>query len=216
MPLLAPDPDVSVLTVRPWPDAVIDALGHDPRSLYVERFWLGVLGPSAIWLLRRLAADLEANPAGYDLDLLDTARSLGLGMRSGGRHSPFLRTLGRCCQFGLTRLDEADTVLLARRRLPPLTRPQVQRLPDALQAAHEAWTERARLQAGAEERARAKRLALSLFELGEDVEGTERQLHRWRVPPGVAREAVAWAWSRHREAAAALDDAAFAGGDDAA
>jgi hypothetical protein len=28
-----------------WPDLVIDALGHDPRSWYVEQFWLGVIGP---------------------------------------------------------------------------------------------------------------------------------------------------------------------------
>ncbi len=36
------------LTVEAWPDPVIDQLGHDPRSAYVERFWLGVLGPSRI------------------------------------------------------------------------------------------------------------------------------------------------------------------------
>ncbi len=39
---------VSVLPIRPWPDGVIDALGHDPRSAYVEQFWLGVLGPPRI------------------------------------------------------------------------------------------------------------------------------------------------------------------------
>lgn len=33
-------PSVTFLPVRPWPDSVIDALGHDPRSAYVERFWL--------------------------------------------------------------------------------------------------------------------------------------------------------------------------------
>ncbi|MDQ6949668.1 MAG: hypothetical protein M3256_26335 [Actinomycetota bacterium] len=33
---------VSVLSIRPWPDGVIDALGHDPRSLYVERTGRGV------------------------------------------------------------------------------------------------------------------------------------------------------------------------------
>ena len=34
--------------VEPWPDPVIDELGHDPRSAYVERFWLPVLGPSTV------------------------------------------------------------------------------------------------------------------------------------------------------------------------
>ena len=34
--------------LRPWPDELIDTLGHDPRSRYVEDFWLGTLGPTTI------------------------------------------------------------------------------------------------------------------------------------------------------------------------
>ena len=43
----APDipPDTSALTVVPWPDTVIDRVGYDPRTVYVERVWLGILGP---------------------------------------------------------------------------------------------------------------------------------------------------------------------------
>ena len=37
--------DTPSLFVAPWPDPVIDQVGHDPRSVYVERFWLGILGP---------------------------------------------------------------------------------------------------------------------------------------------------------------------------
>ena len=63
-----PDPPptfpIATLTVRPWPDAVIDAVGHEARSPYVERFWLGVLGPSSTWLLRRLVARLDDEPDG--------------------------------------------------------------------------------------------------------------------------------------------------------
>src|SRR3989442_11314960 len=76
-------PALDTLTVRPWPDDVIDALGHDPRSAYVEQFWLGILGPSTTWLLRRLATGLEAEPAGFALPLADTARALGLGNQNG-------------------------------------------------------------------------------------------------------------------------------------
>jgi hypothetical protein len=36
------------LAIVAWPDPVIDELGHDPRSAYVERFWLSILGPSSI------------------------------------------------------------------------------------------------------------------------------------------------------------------------
>lgn len=30
-------PLMAALVIRPWPDPVIDVLGHDPRSPYVER-----------------------------------------------------------------------------------------------------------------------------------------------------------------------------------
>jgi hypothetical protein len=36
---------IPTLRVLPWPDPVIDQVGYDPRSRYVERFWLGILGP---------------------------------------------------------------------------------------------------------------------------------------------------------------------------
>jgi hypothetical protein len=191
------------LTVRPWPDSVLDQVGHDPRSPYVERFWLGVLGPSSVLFLRRLATELEAHPAGFELPLADTAKALGLGMK-GGRNSPFLRTISRCVQFHLVHLDPADHVLLARRRLPPLTRGQVTRLPEPLQLQHREWQEDP-AQHDERVKLRARRLALSLLELGEDVEATERQLHRWRFHPIAAREATAWAWRRHSEAKAAAD-----------
>ena len=39
--------DQLVLQVRPWSDDVVDELGFDPRSSYVEDYWLGILGPSS-------------------------------------------------------------------------------------------------------------------------------------------------------------------------
>ena len=209
--LLAVHDTPQTLTVRPWPDSVLDQVGHDPRSPYVERFWLGVLGPSSVVFLRKLAADLEANPAGYELSMAETARTLGLGMR-GGRNSPFLRTINRCAQFRMVHLEEDDRVLLARRKLPPLTRGQITRLPEPLQLQHREW-QHDPAQEDQRSKLRARRLALSLIELGEDVEGAERQLHRWRFHPLVARDATAWAWRRHSEANAAAaawtpDDAA--------
>jgi hypothetical protein len=202
-------PISETLAVRPWPDPVIDALGHDPRSAYVEHFWLGILGPSTTWLLRRLAAGFETSPSGFDLQLADTARALGLGDK-GGRHSPFMRALTRVCQFDLAQL-QGDGGLEVRRRLPPLNRRQVGRLPLPLQEAHQQWQEEQLHTPRAEQlRVRSRRLALSLIELGEDVEATERQLTRWKFPPLLCREAAAWAWDRHRQAAEAVrpDDAA--------
>ena len=44
--MTVPSTPTEHLTIRPWPDVLIDAHGHDPRSEYVETYWLGILGPS--------------------------------------------------------------------------------------------------------------------------------------------------------------------------
>jgi hypothetical protein len=197
--LPADTPSVTILPVRPWPDSVIDALGHDPRSAYVERFWLGILGPSTTWLLRYMANRLDATPEGFDLDLASTAQALGLGAK-GGRHSPFMRALSRCCQFDVAEA-RPDGTLAVRRKLPPLTRRQVMRLSPELVAAHHAWQEAELLTpAHEQQRRRSRRLALSLIELGEDAQAAEDQLARWRFHPALCREAAAWAAERHRQA----------------
>ena len=59
--------------ITTWDDPLVDRLGHDPRSAYVEQFWLGVLGPSAIWLLRHCRNELDRSPTGFVLDLTETA-----------------------------------------------------------------------------------------------------------------------------------------------
>jgi hypothetical protein len=194
------------LTIRPWPDPVIDAVGIDPRSYYVETFWLSVLGPSTVWLLRRLVNGLEASPAGFELDLADTARQLGLGDK-GGRHSPFVRALTRCVQFDLAQLQDGRTFAV-RRKVPPLNRRQVAHLPGPLQELHRDWQEAQLGARGVEAmRRRSRQLALSLLELGDDLESTERQLLRWRFHPAMAHESAAWAWARHRQALAAAASA---------
>jgi len=188
--------------IRPWVDDVIDSLGFDPRSTYAETFWLGILGPSTAWLMRRMVAGLEDHPEGYEMRLAETARSLGLGER-GGRHSPFLRAVTRTIQFELARPEE-DGVLAIRRKVPPLNRRQLLRLPPALQSAHAEWqAQQLRVPTAEELRRRGRLLALSLVELGEDLEATERQLLRWRYHPALARDASLWAWQRHRAALAA-------------
>ncbi len=198
---LSTDPVPATLPIRPWPDGVIDALGHDPRSIYVERFWLGILGPSTTWLLRRLATGLEASPAGFDLPLAETARALGLGDQ-GGRHSPFMRALARCCKFDLAE-PRPEGALAVRRKLPPLNRRQVMRLPPSLQEEHRKWQDEQLATPAADQmRRRCRRLALSLLELGEDVDAAERQLLRWKFHPLLCRESAAWAWDRHRGALA--------------
>jgi hypothetical protein len=186
-----------VLSIRPWPDEVIDALGFDPREPYVETYWLGILGPSTTWLIRRLVSGLDEQPDGFDLPLAETARQLGLGDR-GGRHSPFFRAITRTVQFDLAQ-PAGDGILAVRRKIPPLNRRQLLRHSPAMQEAHARWQEQ-QLHAptGEQQRRRCRVLALSLVELGEDVEGAERHLLRWHYHPALARDAAVWAWERHR------------------
>ena len=188
-------PAQAELLVVPWPDPVVDQVGYDPRAVYVERFWLGILGPSATWLLRLLADRLDGAPDGYELDLRECASALGLGRR--GPAAAFPRTVARCCQFGATRFAGSDTFEV-RRRLPPLSRRQVARLPAALKTEHARWVDRPLGVTDGDLRERARQLALSLVELGEDGAGTERQLHHWRFPPALANEATSWALDRRR------------------
>lgn len=197
MSLLAIDSDT--LDIRPWEDERSLQGGFDPRSAYVERFWLALIGPSTTWLLRRIAAGLDASPGGFPMPLAETARSLGLGDRA-GKHSAFVRTLSRMVVFDVAR-PAGPACLEVLRRLPPLSRRQLGHLSAELQRDHEAWmTSQGQLTPGESSRRRSRQLALSLLELGEDPEEVERQLMRWRYHPAIANESVAWAFQRHRQA----------------
>jgi len=173
-----------VVCIRPWIDPVVDQTGHDPRSRYVEIFWLGVLGPTATWLTRRLAAGLEQSPDGYDLDLTATARAMGLRY-STGRSSPFSKALQRCVMFGLAHPIEQG--LAVRRRIPPVSFRHLQRMPDDVQMAHANWT---RKTVGLDELTRAHRLALVLLDTGDDTSVVEHHLIALGVSDAVAAEAA--------------------------
>ncbi|MGH9212792.1 MAG: hypothetical protein ACRD2C_19295 [Acidimicrobiales bacterium] len=190
-------PNCRQLLVRPWVDPLVDQVGHDPRSPYVERFWLGVLGPSVTWFVRYVAERFDGTPDGFDLDLATCAAALGLGTFQ-GRAAAFPRTLTRCCQFRAARLVNGVTFEV-RRKLPPLNASQLARLPDALRLEHRRWVattstgDRSHPVALGDQ---ARRLALSLVELGEGPGRVEEQLCSWRFPAAMAREATIWAFER--------------------
>lgn len=125
------------LTVRAWWDPGLAHAGFDPRSPYAERFWLGVIGPSTLLLLRRFTRGLEEHPAGFRVSLADTAGALGLGGGT-GRNAPVNRTIDRACTFGLAR-RVGDDQLEVRTHLPRLNRRQLDRLPDVVRRAHDSW-----------------------------------------------------------------------------
>ncbi len=186
--------DAVVIRVEAWRDPVVEAFGHDARSLYVETFWLPVLGPSTTLLMRRLATCLEASPAGTAINLVATSRALGLGERA-GRNGPFMRTIARMVDFEMARPAGVATIAV-RTALPPLPRRHVARLPEPLRdelALLEQAPARAAVPEPDEQRRRGRRLALSLVDLGEDEGAAERQLLRWRFHPALARECATWA-----------------------
>ena len=123
--------DHDPLPVRVLHDAH-GACGFDARSVYVETYWLAVLGPSCVLAARRLASWLEAEPDGFEISTAALASSLGLGAGL-GRHAPIVRTLARLAEFGLAHVGEAYSV---RVMFPPLSARQIARLPDHLVAAH--------------------------------------------------------------------------------
>jgi hypothetical protein len=184
----------AVLRVVPWIDGKVDAFSIDCRSHYVETFWLPVLGPSATWLLRRVADRLETAPEGFDLDLDETARSLGLGA-SDRQHSPVRRSIERCLRYGMARRTGGEAVAV-RRHVPPLPDRQLIRLPTEVQELHRTWgTAEPEPGEAVRLRRRARLVALDLRDLGVDDACIERHLLRRGVHPATAFEAARWAWS---------------------
>jgi|GEM_PF-943523 len=127
----------TTLVIRPWWDPDLAVAGFDPRSSYVERYWLGVLGPSVVFLLRRLTRGLEEHPAGFQITLADTSRAIGLGGGIGGQ-APINRTIDRACMFTTMRRGSTNE-LQVRAHLPQLNHRQLSRLPLAVRNSHDQW-----------------------------------------------------------------------------
>jgi len=163
-PTSRPD-DAATATIRPWVDPVVDERGHDPRSAYVERYWLGVIGPTATWIMRRFADEFDHAPDGFVIDLAHTATSMGLSYARGA-HSPFGKALHRCVMFGLAQPTEEGWAV--RRRVPSVARRHLARLPDDVRAAHDEWA----------------RVTVRV-----DLRGIEEHLVAAGIPPSIAARA---------------------------
>ena len=181
--------DAPMLRIVQWVDPVADPHGLHPCSRYVELYWLGIIGPSTTWLLRRLNYGLEVHGDGYDLHLPETARSLGLGDKM-GKNSPFRRALARLVTFELARL-QGPGELAVRAHIPPLPLRHLSRLPESLQRSHRQWVVEQRLPEPEQMRRRALRLAIGLAESGHDHASIEHRLGQWQFHPAVAFDAAA-------------------------
>ena len=197
------------LTISPWPDPVLDATGHDPRSRYAETYWLPVLGPTALLLLRHLAGRFELRSGTITLPVAGTSQALGLGQRDGSA-SPVLRTLDRLEHFELACSDGRGTYAV-RRHLPPVPRRLARRLPAALQAELADQSDRpGAAPAGTPTdvaRDRAGRVARALIGDGEPLDRVEDALVACGFHPGVAADAARRAWEEHLAATGSERDA---------
>ncbi|WP_419926277.1 hypothetical protein [Candidatus Poriferisocius sp.] len=123
----------SSLWIEPWRDQITEESGHDPRSRYVEQYWLGVIGPTAAWLMRYVAYEFDDSPDGFELPVNDIALQLGISPKAGPRGGLY-RTMDRLVMFRLA--AEGHASFAVRRRLPPLNNAQLRRLPQHLQRSH--------------------------------------------------------------------------------
>ena len=189
-PLVRNTEPVTVMVV-PWHDPIVDAVGFDVRSNYVELFWLNVLGPTATWTLRRLVTGLDRYPLGYELDLAETAGMLGLSYSTGTSNS-FARALQRCQLFGMSQSMPGGG-LAVRRKVPPVAARHLSRMPPQLQVMHSQWQVR---EFTLNDLERGCALAAAMVAAGDDPELVERQLLAVGVSPAAAVEATTFATTR--------------------
>lgn len=121
-----------VVVIEALRDPVIEHAGLHVSSLYAETFWLPVIGPTALWLLRAAARHTTDGPWTVETDGL--GKALGLG-GSFSKHSPLHRAFDRLKRFGCADGGWSTTWRLAT-HLPPLPRRHLDRLPEDLQRQH--------------------------------------------------------------------------------
>ena len=117
------------------PDIPIE--GHDARSRYVEEFWLPVLGPTCIVILRHLA-DLLRGHSSFGISLKELPHHFGLGSGC-GPNSVFGRSITRLVAFEMAELQGPSSVLV-NTVVSWLSDAQVAHLHPWLQIRHRYWT----------------------------------------------------------------------------
>lgn len=125
---------MSTITIARLTDPVVDRHGFSVASDYTEKFWLPTLGPTATWLLRHIAPHTEGG-AEYEVDVDTLGRSVGLVDPKGEKLAATLRRLET---FGHGR-QRGATHWRVRAFLAPLTRRQVDHLPEQLRHEHDVF-----------------------------------------------------------------------------
>jgi hypothetical protein len=124
--------DATLTWTRVMPSSDLDRI--EVGDEYVDRFWLPVVGPSSINLLRWAQRERPVLFPAFDIGPV-----IGLG-KATGKYSPINRTINRMILFGLisqSRVD--DTTLIVRSIVRPLTKGQRGLLPESLRTAEIEW-----------------------------------------------------------------------------
>ena len=85
------------------------AHGWPIGSSFVEEFWLPVMGPSAVAVLRWIDRRADQFGRATTVDLAELALAIGLGA-STSRHSPIVRALDRLVRFEAGRASTSSTM----------------------------------------------------------------------------------------------------------
>ncbi len=189
--------DHTEVNIAAWNEPGVDHVGFDARSQYAELFWLPILGPSTMWLLRHIAQRFDHEPTGFVLDITTTASALGIGAAK-GKHSAFHRSINRLVSFDMGYTID-DSTIGVRRVLPQLHVGQVRRLTPSAQRLHREMTSGQR-DTVEEDRLRATKVAITLLRLGDSPDVVEQQLVVWGVQPRIAKESVDEAWAQKARA----------------
>ena len=113
-------------------DPVLIERGHDMHSLYVERFWLPVIGPTSICTARNLLRRVEDSI----VDVVELAGEMGC------KPDVMVRTLQRLERFGVLHHFGPGGVRV-KTHLAPITLRQFGNLPEHLRLAHSFFVEEA-------------------------------------------------------------------------
>jgi hypothetical protein len=126
-------PEVLAIHAVPHPNPKVRRVGFTLDDPYVEQVWVGVIGPSAVLVLRRLPVLWRVREP-VVVDLGELGQSLGLGL-SVARSGRTWRTIERLVGFGMAHWLPGDE-LGVRTEVPPLNPRQLARLPEWTRRVH--------------------------------------------------------------------------------
>ena len=152
------------LRILHWRDPILDSHGFGVDSEYAELFWLPTLGPSVLWLLRRVATFLISNndSVAIESELLGAMLGLKFGK---ARDSLIEKTIRRCIYFSVARPTGSDSIAF-KTSLGPLSQRQLERLPEPLRALHERHAPVDLSTRLIREELQARKIAMTLAQMG--------------------------------------------------